>query len=236
MNNLYNRAVNYINRKRRLIQVKKRNKNKIFVIGRNKTGTTSINKAFEDLEFILGNQRVAEKLQNFYLKGDFEPIINYCKSAEVFQDYPFSYPETFKHIDKAFPNSKFILTIRDNPEQWYHSVIKFHAKLFGKGKIPTKQDLENAIYVEKGWIWKNFSFFYNPPDLKDIYNEGNLKKSYINYNKEILEYFKNRPNDLLVLNLNEKGAYQKYINFLDVESPFNDFPWENKTSTIETRK
>lgn len=227
---------NYLNRKIQYRKVSKRNRNKIFVIGRNKTGTTSIKKAFDDLGFIVGNQRNAERLQKYYLKTDFNPIIQYCKSAEVFQDYPFSYPETYKFVDKAYPNSKFILTVRDSPEQWYDSISKFHAKLFGKGILPTKSDLENATYVEKGWVWRNFSFFYNPPNLEDIYSKNNLIKTYIDYNKEVINYFKNRPDDLLILNLSDENAYQKFIDFIDIKSPFSDFPWINKTSKIETRK
>ncbi len=76
---------------------------KIFCIGQNKTGTTSIRKACEDLGFDVGNQRVAENLLINYLENDFKSIIDYCKTANVFQDFPFSWPETYKHLDKAFP-------------------------------------------------------------------------------------------------------------------------------------
>ena len=217
-----------------LFRVKLRAKNKIFVIGRNKTGTTSIKKAFLDLGFIIGDQREAEKLQESYLRSDFNPIINYCKSAEVFQDYPFSYPETFKYVDNAYPNSKFILTIRDTPEQWYNSITKFHSKLFGKGNLPTKEDLMNANYVYKGWIWNNFEFMYNPLN-DDIYNKEKLIESYLKYNNDVRDYFKDRPNDLMIINLSKKGAYQKFIDFIGVPSSFTDFPWENKTSSIANR-
>jgi len=26
-----------------------------------------------------------------------------------------------------------------------------------------------------------------------------------------------------------KGAYQKFVQFIGVNSPFDDFPWENRT-------
>lgn len=126
-----------MNRLRKIIRthiinpIKNYNKQKIFCVGRNKTGTTSLTKAFEDLGFVVGNQRTAERMLHHYKNRDFKPIIKYCKSAQVFQDFPFSYPETYKHLDKAYPNSKFILTIRDSADQWYNSVTKFHAKMFG---------------------------------------------------------------------------------------------------------
>lgn len=108
-------------------------KTKFFCIGRNKTGTTSLMKAFEDLGFIVGDQHAAEVLYDqYFFKNEFEPIVAYCKSAEVFQDVPFSYLNTLRHIDKAYPGSKFILTVRDDAEQWYRSITRFHAKSFGK--------------------------------------------------------------------------------------------------------
>ena len=119
---------------------------KYFCIGMNKTGTTSLKFLFEDLGFHVGDQRKAEILTGkFYLDQNFKPIIDYCQSAQVFQDIPFSYPDTYKYLDKAYPNSKFILTVRNDSEQWYNSVIQFHAKLFGSdGRIPTGNDLKKV--------------------------------------------------------------------------------------------
>ena len=208
---------------------------RVFIIGRNKTGTTSIKRAFEDLNFQLGNQRDAEKLMPYYKNEDFDAIVQYCKTAQVFQDFPFSYPETFKHLDKAFPNSKFILTVRDNAEQWYNSLINFHAKRFGKGKTPSKDDLQNAEYVWRGWMWECNRLMYGTPE-NDPYNREQVIQSYLDYNESVKLYFRNRPNDLIIINLNEKGAYQKLMNFLNIESPYSDFPWENKTDLIKTKK
>lgn len=205
---------------------------KYFCIGRNKTGTTSLKKAFSDLGFKIGNQRVAEMLILEYARANFELIIKYCKTAQVFQDVPFSFPDTYRHLDKAFPGSKFILTIRDSPEQWYKSLVNFHSRLFGGGQIPTAEQLKNASYVWKGWMWLSNRINYNTPE-DDIYNKDILIQHYKDHNNRVLEYFKDRPNDLLVLNLAEKGAYQKFLNFIGMShSPHDDFPWINKTSEL----
>ncbi len=96
-----------------------RGKPKIFCIGRNKTGTTSLAHTFRDLGFTVGNQRTAEILHDTdYWRGDFTTLIDYCMSAQVFQDVPFSVGETFKHLDVAFPDARFILSIRSSPEVW----------------------------------------------------------------------------------------------------------------------
>lgn len=202
---------------------------KYFCIGRNKTGTTSLKQAFEDIGYPVGNQRKAEILTGkHYFQNEFQPIIDYCKTAQVFQDVPFSYPDTYKMLDKAYPGSKFILTIRDNPEQWYRSITSFHSKMFGKnGELPTAEDLKNAPYVWPGFMYNVIRVHGTPDD--DPYNREIMVNHYENYNKEVFNYFKNRPDDLLVINVSEKGAYKKFIDFLGIDSPFDDFPWENKT-------
>lgn len=211
-------------------------KTKIFCIGMNKTGTTSLKHAFIDLGFIIGNQKAAERLLPFYRNGDFQKIVNYCHTGQVFQDIPFSYPETFKHLDQAFPGCKFILTVRDSPEQWYQSVIKFESKMFGKnGELPTKSDLKNAKYIWKGWVWECYKAVWPTPE-DDIYNQEILMNHYNAYNQSVVDYFKERPNQLIVINIAAKESYKRLMAFLDIKSRYTDFPWENKTSDIAPKK
>jgi hypothetical protein len=210
-------------------------KKKVFCIGRNKTGTTSLQKALQDLGYKTGNQRSAEMLLGSYKSGDFQPLIRYCKSADAFQDFPFSYPETYKYLDKAFPGSKFILTVRDSAEQWYDSITKFHTRLFGKGNTPSVDDLKNAEYVWKGWMWECNRILYNTPE-SEPYKKDILLKHYNDYNSDIIEFFKDRPQDLLILNLSESGSFNKFLKFLNKKSSQKDFPWENKTDNIKIRR
>lgn len=202
---------------------------KIFCIGRNKTGTTSLQKAFQDLGFKVGDQRQAEVLcDQFYFERRFGPILDYCRSAQVFQDVPFSYPYLFVLLDHYFPNSKFILTVRDSPEQWYSSLTRFHAKRWGTGGLPpTADELHNATYVRKGFAYNTVKVHGTSDG--DPYNKELLIAHYERHNMNVLDYFKFRPDDLLVLNIAEKGSYQRLVRFLGVDSPFTDFTWENKT-------
>ncbi|NMM48051.1 sulfotransferase [Marinigracilibium pacificum] len=213
---------NFINR------LKVRNKPKYFCIGRNKTGTTSLKKAFKDLGYVVGNQHNAEILIKDFEKGEYDSLIKYCKTAQVFQDIPFSFSGIHEVLDKEFPNSKYILTIRDSADQWYNSLVKFHSKKFGDGKLPTYNDLINSNYVWKGWIWECNQLNYKSPK-EDPYNEKILKEHYEKHNQMIIEYFKNRPNDLLIINLSDNNAYSKFIKFIKVKTDFDNFPWENKT-------
>lgn len=204
-------------------------KTKYFCIGRNKTGTTSLKKAFKDLEFPVGDQRTAELLSaRYYFNGNFEPIIKYCESAQVFQDIPFSWAETLKYLDHAYPGSKFILTIRNDAAQWYDSIRKFHAKKFGHGQIPTADDLRLEKYVDIGFMYKAIKLHGTPDD--DLYNKEIMEANYLAHNQAVINYFKDRPDDLLVINLAEKGAYQRFCGFLCIDNKGKkEFPWENKT-------
>ena len=205
------------------------NSPKIFGIGNNKTGTTSLEKAMRDSGFKVGDQRTAELLHKEWAKRDFKPIIDYCKNAEFFQDFPFSKPYTYIALDQAFPGSKFILTTRDSPEQWYNSLTKFHAKLWGKeGRLPTKQDLKQATYIYKGRPWEMNRLNYKTPE-DNPYQKDILIQSYIDYNNSVINYFAHRPQDILVLNVAEKGAYRKLCEFLNQPVTREEFPWENKT-------
>jgi hypothetical protein len=210
-------------------RIESHGKVKYFCIGRNKTGTTSLRAAFEMLSYPVGNQRTAEILTDkYYFAGDFDPIVEYCKSARVFQDVPFSYPETYRHLDRAYPGSKFILTVRDDAEQWYRSITRFHAKMFGRdGRTPTAEDLKAAQYLRPGFMY-NVVRLHGTTD-EDPYNKDAMIAHYERHNREIKEYFEGRSEDLLVINVAEQGAYRRFIDFLEVASPYDDFPWENKT-------
>lgn len=204
-------------------------KTKYFCIGKNKTGTTSIERAFRDLGFAVGRQAEAERLAlEHYFEGQFDPIIEYCRSAQVFQDVPFSYPETYKHLDKAYPGSKFILSVRDDAEQWYRSLTRFHAKRFGKnGELPTAQQLKESTYIQPGRMYSLLRI--NGTSDEDPYNKETLIANYERYNRDVIEYFKDRPDDLLIINVSKPGDYQRFVEFIGANSTSTDFPWENRT-------
>jgi len=205
------------------------NKPKVFCIGLNKTGTTSVREAMLELGYVIGNQREGELLFDDWVVRDFRRLLKYFRTAQFFQDVPISYPYTFIAADQAFPGSKFILTVRNDPEQWYNSVINYHGKLFGNGNIPpTVEDLKNANYVYKGFPYDAAKKVMNVDDDK-LYDKETLINAYLLHNKIIMDYFKYRKNDLLVLNVAEKDAYQKLCNFLDKRCISEEFPWKNKT-------
>lgn len=209
-------------------------KTKIFCIGKNKTGTTSIAKALRDLGIIVAPQRPAERLLHDWAKRDFRRIIRFCYTSQAFQDIPFSLPFTFQILDVKFPGSKFILTVRDSSEQWYSSITRFHSKIYGGGKIPDYNALKNAQYCYPGYALEANQLIIHAPN-DDLYNKATMIKHYEFHNQSVMEYFHHRQDDLLVINLAEKGAYAMFCKFIGKPCTRKDFPWENKTENIEVR-
>lgn len=204
---------------------------KVFGVGFGKTGTTSLEWALKQFGYQLGNQPVSEMLAEDWWNKRADRIIHFCHTADAFQDVPFGMPGLYKELDTHFPKSKFILTVRDNEEDWYTSLVNFHAKIYAQDKksIPTEAELKNANYRYKGWSLDIQKFVFGFPETP-LYDKKTYLNKYLTHNKEVISFFKDRPHDLLVLNVSEKGAYQKLAKFLNVEvDQTADFPWLNKT-------
>lgn len=198
---------------------------KVFCIGRNKTGTNSLTKALSDLGYKIGDQRKAEGMIEHWRDRDFRPIIEYCRTADVFQDVPFSLPFTYMAMDQAFPGSKFILSVRD-PDDWYESYIRHQKQVVGTDELPTPEELKVHPYVWKGWLYDAKIWQGRPEDK--FYEEDFLKDRFDRYNRNVKDYFRFRDN-LLTIDVAEEGDYQELCSFLGKEPMYDEMPWENKT-------
>lgn len=154
-------------------------------------------------------------LMEHYYRDNFEPIIEFCTNIEVCQDIPFSIPKTYEILEKNFPDAKFILSIRDSPEQWYNSLLKFHDKQFYKGKHITPELMKKVNYVRPQFLYKFFKQIFKTPDT-DLYNKKILIDFYNNHNRNIINYFNDKPNKLLIINLSKTEDFNKLLNFLDI--------------------
>lgn len=201
---------------------------KIFCIGRNKTGTTSLEAALRSLGFRMGLQARGEVIRRDWVKRDFRRIVQLCRTADAFQDVPFSLDYTFQAVDIHFPGSKFILTIRDSPEQWYESLVTFHTKIVNKGRVPTAADLQEFTYRYKGYLWETAQFVYGV-DEKTLYDKKIYISHYLNHNRQVMAYFRHKPDDLLVLNVAELNAMERLCVFLGVEYRGQQMPHLNKS-------
>ena len=128
-----------------------------------------------------------------------------------------------------FPNAKFILTIRDDFEQWYDSITRFHSKNWADGvRMPTVEDLKKAAYRYKGDAYVVNRLMFTSPE-SEPYEKESLRRYYESHNHAVVEYFRHRSDRLLVINLAESSAYSEFCSFLKLDPIGSDFPWLNKT-------
>ena len=210
-------------------------KPKVFCVGGNKTGTSSMARALTEMGLVMGVQSLAERLVPDWARRDFRRLFLYCRTAQAFQDVPFSLPFTFQALDQRFPGSRFILTIRHSPAEWYDSLVRFHAAMFGGGKTPSLDDLRAARYVRPGYLHECNRLLHDTPE-SDPYNREVLMASYAAHNRAVIEYFRHRPGDLLVLNVAEADAYPKLCAFLGRPVVARPFPWVNRTADLAERR
>ncbi len=204
--------------------------NKIFCIGYNKTSTSSLRVALEEYGFIVRRYGPCAVLINEWYQRKFTNIINLCYAAQLFIDVPFCLPYTFIVLDQYFPNSKFILTVRDNPEQWYNSLINFHTKLWGNGNIPSPQQLKNADLLYKGWAWDMMRASFPEAPSDDPYQKNILIDSYNRHIKSAKDYFSSHKDKLLIINVSAENSYLELCDFLHLKPLREKFPWINKTN------
>lgn len=195
-------------------------KEKVFCIGRNKTGTTSMEALLGQMGYNVASYVEGELLLDSWIARDFDKIIQLCKKHDAFQDVPFSLNYTFMALDQAFPSAKFILTVRDNGDEWFDSLLRYHSKLFSPmNSTPTVEDLKNAGYRYKGFIWKSHLNNYINDDESLLYNREYYIQNYNEQNKNIINYFKNKKDKLLVVNVAEEDATKRIYEFLG--HPYN---------------
>ena len=185
--------------------------------------------ALKDFGYEMGDQTTAELLIDEWSIRNFKAIVNYCKGAEAFQDVPFSLPYTYQALDQAFPEAKFIITIRDDAEVWYRSITRFHSKIWADGeRVPTSDDLRKAFYLEDGYVWRFSRLVFDTPDT-DPYRKAEMLAYYDKHLANVRDYFRHRPGKLLEINIAKSGDYRRLCSFLGREITRENFPWLNKT-------
>ncbi len=202
---------------------------KVFVIGRNKTGTTSLQIALRDLGYFVAPTNLGELLLKNWIDKDFASIIEFCRNYDAFQDIPFSLAHSYRELDQAFPGSRFILTVRDNENQWFDSLCRFHSKRFGKnGRLPEWSDLRQSQYRYPGFVADCQQYIYDAEN-QGLYNADVYKQHYLQHNDDVRNYFAGRESDFIEINVKLANEYTRLCKFLKRDPASDSFPWENKT-------
>jgi len=178
---------------------------KIFGIGLSKTGTTSLAHALE----ILGYRTRDYPGITRYDPGDVSSVDTEVVNAhDALTDTPV--PSFYRELDRAYPGSKFILTVRDR-EGWIRSCKKqFTEKLAAK-----QNDAHNRLFAD---LYGCTAF-----------DEVKFVAGYERFVAGVLDHFRDRPDDLLVINVAAGEGWEKLCPFLGKAVPEIPFPKANVT-------
>jgi hypothetical protein len=181
---------------------------RIFGIGMHKTATTSLFKAFRILGYDSEHWKNAH-----WARAIWREMADTGKSNTLERNYALSdlpIPILYKELDRSYPGSKFILTIRDDAS-WIDSVRRHWSF--------------DTNPFRRQWDDDPFSHFIH----KQIYGTKNFNheiflERYRRHNAEVIDYFKNRPNDLLVFN---SSGWLELCKFLGHPIPDTNYPVMN---------
>lgn len=177
---------------------------KVFCIGAPKTGTTSVRHALEKLGF--RHKGWDRDLWLRFKEGNLDAVFDVAVRFDSFDDGPWNNGTLYRELDRRFPGSKFILTERE-PVSWLQS----HEAHF------TAVRLRNHPYL----IWRRS---YSVEKRRDVLER------YLERNRSVKDYFKDRPDDLLVMNVCGGDGWEKLCPFLNVPLVDEPFPQANITA------
>tara|TARA_B100000676_G_scaffold141614_1_gene140302 strand:- start:70550 stop:71248 length:699 start_codon:yes stop_codon:yes gene_type:complete len=204
---------------------------KIFQIGFNKCGTSSLYHFFKgngiasvhwrwwhesahkyvalEMKRNYENDRpLLEGMENFDFYSDMESHLDgFDDDSDDYFPCVHAYINYFTELDKQYPNSKFILN-RRNLIKWIKSR---QSHVFGSGRTYLGSYMHHMKMTEEEvlTLWEN---------------QWNAHIS------NVLEYFKDRPNDLLVFNIEEDDA-TKIKDFFSEDLDLDVSHWKQHNQT-----
>ena len=174
---------------------------KIFGIGLGRTGTRSLFVAMYMLGF-----KTSHGINH----------INSIHKNQFCDDISISH--RYKFLDYAFPDAKFILTIRDL-DSWLISCGK-HSRRKGGLFDPSLPILAEKLHRSE----QRFNIFGITHFDEDIY-----RAKYYEYHDGVYKHFKGREDKLLTMNIMNGDSWDVLCPFVDRQPVSEPFPHENKS-------
>jgi len=180
--------------------------NKLFCIGLSRTGTRSLTIALNTLGIKTVHCPSDEETFLHISNGFYKlPILEHCQGLADIIATTF-YPQ----FDETYPGSKFILTLREKAS-WLPSIAN------RVGGVPEGPYRNDKISEFKKFLRASFYGSHR-------YNEKRFSYVYDVFHRNVHEYFKNRPQDLLTLDMFSGQGWDVLCPFLGTPIPNTPFP------------
>jgi hypothetical protein len=183
---------------------------KILGVGLSRTGTLSLCEALK----ILGFNSIhwePERLRDIIMGENNNPSFRRYDDVDAVTDLPASI--FYKEIKKAYPECKFILTIRDE-NSWYRS-IEYHYNIC----VPINMKNDPTSLTEAK---KTQNYIYGSSDPTEFL----YKKKFREHNESIIKQYPNT----LVMNIENDANWETLCGYLKMPIPNIPFPHKNKRS------
>jgi len=189
---------------------------KVFGIGLSRTGTKSLTKALSILGYRSAHFDIGVKALRQTDNGlafDYSLLTDW----DSLTDIPAA--AFYEALDKHFPQSKFILTIREK-DAWLESCERHYYA----NHVPyfEKHNIEADIVLRLNCL------VYG----REIFDLEAFNMAYDSHVKQVRSYFQNRQSDLLIVNICAGEGWKPLCQFLDKQVPATPFPhiitWEPK--------
>ncbi len=178
---------------------------KVFGVGWAKTGTTTLGECLRSLGYNHYGRNLS--LVPDIARGQLDRVMLLAAAHESFSDWPWT--RLFRELDQAFPGSRFVLTTRD-PDRWLSSYL---AMLSGEGE-PTE------------YLAGIRSFLYGL-DVR-VATTGQLQDRLCRHQADVFNYFRDRPDALLVVDWEAGDGWPELCGFLGKPCPSVPFPHLNR--------
>jgi len=216
---------------------------KIICAGFQKTGTKSLSRALEHLGYkVYDAGEVYMYMRNTWMdffKGKIT-IEDVCReydrqNVDVVVDGPANY--FWEEMSAYWPNAKVILTLRDDEDKWYESIVKFYKGIVRwVGRLAYLGYLTPYGYLTEKHltlpyhmlVFGNTNFHPLVQDFNNVNNEQIYKRKYREHNAYVRRYC---PKDKLLV-MNVKDGWAPLISFLETKTPEIEFPFRNKGGQV----
>jgi Sulfotransferase domain len=198
---------------------------RVFGVGLTRTGTSSLTLALErlgywSLHWPQDEQTREEVLEFLAHGGDSLRLSILERRLDAVSDTPICV--SFQALDAAYPGSKFILTTRER-ESWLDSCSRFWESVVDP-LLTQYPNHPRTIYV-KALHERLYGTATFDPEL--------LSAAYDQHDRRVREHFRDRPDDLLIMDICGGERWGPLCEFLRLPQPRAEFPWMHKISRPE---
>ncbi|MEQ8440990.1 MAG: sulfotransferase [Alphaproteobacteria bacterium] len=193
---------------------------KVFGVGLSRTGTRSLTKGLQILGYNVAHYPDDEDTFTELSNGQCDlSLLRLFDGITDITTVPF-----YKQFDQMYPGSKFILTTRSDTAGWLQSCENHY---FNRPAFQNEEDPDDEVHYLmrqflRAAVYGTYSF--NPERYLWLYNQ---------HQEDVRHYFRDRPEDLLIMDVSQGDGFEKLAPFMG--RPIPPEPYPHKGNVLSQR-